>query len=157
MHPAVHSYDLPAGKVLRGRRCVMVLLVLNSLMLTGCGGDSNSMIPVSGVVRIDGQPAVKGAVRFVPDRARGNNFTQEPVGQIGPDGKFSLTSLGQSGAPAGWYLVAVVSEDTPDSTNPVPVKRYVAARFNNPAESKLAVEVVANPAPGRYDLAVTAK
>jgi len=135
----------------------MLLLTL-SFALAGCGGTpSTEQLPVEGIVRVDGQPLKNGSVRFVPDKSKGNTYGHEPVGQIGVDGKYTLSSLGQSGAPPGWYLVGVVSTYPSDPANPYALKSNVAARFNDPNVSKIAVEVSTSPAPGAYDFNVMSK
>jgi hypothetical protein len=129
------------------------------LTLSGCGGDSLALVPVEGKVTIDGSPFSNGTVRFVPDRDKGNTSPVEPIGEVGADGTYKLQSGGRAGAPLGWYKVGVVTtgSDIVDSAKPNSGKSGVAKRFGNPASSGLAVEVVASPQPGAYDLKVTAK
>jgi hypothetical protein len=117
--------------------------------ISGCGDGAGAS--VSGTVLVDGKPATKGSVRFVPDKSKGNTFGQEPTGTIGADGKYTLK------APKGWYKATVVSSETPDSTKPNATKAYVAAKYGNPDTSGLSVEVVGSPAAGAYDLKVTEK
>jgi hypothetical protein len=131
------------------------LSVVSLSLLTGCGGDGT--VTVSGTVLIDGKPATKGSVRFVPDKSKGNTFGQEPAGMIGTDGKYTLSTPTGSGAPLGWYKVVVVSQDLPDSAKPNVTKSYVAVKYGNPDSSGLSVEVVRSAPTGAYDLKVTEK
>jgi len=133
----------------------LCLSVASMTLLTGCGGDGS--VSVSGTVLIDGKPATKGSVRFVPDKGKGNTFGQEPAGMIGTDGKYTLSTPTGGGAPLGWYKVVVVSQDLPDSAKPNVTKSYVAAKFGNPDSSGLSVEVVRSAPTGAYDLKVTEK
>ena len=133
---------------------------LSVLLLTGCGGDDATLVPVVGKVTLDGSPLGKGSVRFQPDKAKGNTFVSEPIGEIGADGSYKLTTGGKPGAPVGWYKVSVngaSSSEIPDSTKPLAVKSPIAVRFNDPTQSNLSVEVVASGAAGAYDLKVSAR
>ena len=128
-----------------------------ALLVAGCGSSGGKLYSVQGKVTADDQPLSKGSVRFVPDTGKGNTAKSEPIGEIGADGTYSLTSTGGSGAPPGWYKVSVVSTDPPDSTKPLATKSYVGKKYNDPQTSGLAVEVVASPPAGAYDLKVSAK
>jgi hypothetical protein len=125
------------------------------LTLAGCGGDS--AVTVEGKVLCDGKAVAKGTVRFVPDKGKGNTSGQEPTGQIGADGSYSLSTTTGKGAALGWYKVSVVSQEIPDSSKPNALKSYIALRYADPEKSGLSVEVVRTPASGAYDLKVTEK
>jgi len=146
---------MPVPPVKRLIAACSTLLV--AFLTTGCGGSGATLHPVSGKVTADDQPLPKGSVRFVPDASKGNTAKEEPVGEIGAGGVYTLLSTGGAGAPAGWYKVSVISADTPDSTKPLAAKSYVGKKYNDPQTSGLSVEVVASPSPGAYDLKVSAK
>jgi hypothetical protein len=64
-------------------------LLLATAVIAGCG-DSPRLVPVSGTVYYNGKPVESGVVMFQPpqgDMARG---------QVGPDGKYVLETLGQA-------------------------------------------------------------
>ncbi len=134
-----------------------LVVAASVLVLSGCGGDQKNAATVSGKVTVDSQPMTKGSVRFVPDKAKGNTGSAEPVGQIAESGQYELTTNGKPGAPLGWYTVTVASGEIPDSGKPFATKGGVAPRFAQAETSKLSVEVVAAPAAGAYDLKVSAK
>jgi hypothetical protein len=137
---------------------ITLLGFFSAVLVVGCGSDGVGRLhPVQGKVLVDDQPLTKGSVRFVPDTSRGNTAKHEPVGEIGGDGLYVLTTTGKVGAPAGWYKVSVVSTDPPDSTKPNAIKSYVGRKYIDTATSGLTVEVVASPAAGAYDLKVTNK
>ncbi|HEX3149225.1 MAG TPA: hypothetical protein VHR66_14220 [Gemmataceae bacterium] len=138
-------------------RLIAPLAVLLLLSPSGCDSGSGSLHKVSGKVTVDGAPLTTGTVRFVPDKDKGNKATTEPTGQIGTDGTYSLMTDGKSGAPAGWYKVTISASEVPESSKPFSGKSLVAAKFNDPAASGLAVEVVSSPKAGAYDLQATAK
>ena len=140
-------------------RLVAIRLGLFGLLvgMTGCGGSEGLHAVKGKVLLTDGKPLTKGSVRFVPDKDKGNKSVDEPVGEIGSDGSYSLMTAGKKGAAAGWYNVSVTSAEIPDSSKPNAVTSYVAPHFNNPATSKLSVEVVASPGADAYNLKVSAK
>ena len=135
-----------------------LLAAASVLVLSGCGSDPMNAATVRGKVTVDNQPLTKGSVRFVPDKTKGNTSPAEPIGLISESGQYELSTNGKAGAPLGWYKVAVVAADMPDSTkvNAVP-KSYVGMKFNDPEFSGLSVEVVSSAKDGAYDLKVTAK
>jgi hypothetical protein len=138
------------------RAVIGVATVSLTAALAGCGG--GGLASVEGKVTADGKALTKGSVRFVPDKAKGNNSTAEPTGEIGSDGSYTLMTQGKSGAAPGWYKVSVTSQEIPDSSKVnAPVQSYVAAKFNDPEKSGLSVEVVASPPAGAYDLKTTSK
>jgi len=120
----------------------------------GCGGSGAKLIPVSGKVTVGTQPLDMGSVSYKPDAAKGNTGKAEPSGIIDGSGTYTLMTEGKKGAPAGWYKVTVVAEETGDSTNPV-VKSKVNPKFKDPQTSNLSVEVKDGTAAGAYDLKVT--
>jgi len=127
------------------------------IFLSGCGGSEGLQTVQGKVLLTDGKPLTKGAVRFVPDKDKGNKSTDEPIGEISADGSYSLQTAGKKGAAPGWYKVSVTSAEIPDSSKPNAVTSYVAPKFNNPDTSMLSVEVVASPGADAYNLKVSAK
>jgi len=128
-----------------------------AVLASGCGGNSTgSLHSVKGKVTLDGAPMTAGSVRFAPDKAKGNQAANEPVGTIGPDGTYTVSTAGKPGAPAGWYKVTVASGDIPDSSKPL-VKSSLNPRYANPDFTDLAVEVVSSPTDGAYDLKLSSK
>jgi hypothetical protein len=126
-------------------------------LVAGCNSAGGTLHKVSGKVTVDGSPLTTGNVRFVPDKARGNTATAEPVGQVGADGTYTLSTNGKAGAPAGWYKVTVDATEVPESSKPFSGKTLVARKYNAPESSGLSVEVVSSPKPGAYDLQVTSR
>jgi hypothetical protein len=125
--------------------------------LCGCGGSGDEKLTaVAGRVTVNGAPLTIGAVTFQPDVEKGNQTQHIPVGQLGADGRYELMSATKNGAPLGWYKVAVSAQEPIDPKNPyAPPKHLVNPKFSDAATSGLRLEVVANPAPGAYDIAVT--
>jgi hypothetical protein len=135
-----------------------LVLLCGAGLLPGCGrGHHETLIPVSGTIKVTGQPLTTGWVTFYPDEARGNRSTHLPVAEVKPNGTYSLSTNGRPGAPPGWYKVVVAA-----SLDPIPVKPrrnpdsslwkprwLVHEKYTRPETTDLQVEV---PAPGGYDL-----
>ncbi len=126
-------------------------------VLCSCeAGRDEKLAPVVGKVTVNGAPLASGAVTFQPDREKGNLTQHIPVGTLGAEGRYELMSATKKGAPLGWYKVAVSAQEPIDPKNPyAPPKHLVNPKYSDAATSGLAVEVVANAAPGAYDLEAT--
>lgn len=84
-------------------------LALAVLAGSGCGGSGSTVVPVSGVVRLDGKPLSAGRVTFWPDSGRSAS------GWIDDDGRFVLGTFSErDGATVGHHRVTV----TPASRGP---------------------------------------
>jgi hypothetical protein len=141
-------------------RPILILIVCFTLALFGCT-KQEKLTEVKGTLFIGDQPATKvqgakteGFVTFHPDASKGNNWQEEAVGHVLPDGTYELDMRGTKGAVKGWYKVGVMFADVIDPANP-----YVTHwRMPNPekyqywSKSGIAVEVVDNPQPGQYDI-----
>jgi len=81
-----------------------VLLACTLIALVGCDDGRPPRVPVAGVVLIDGQPLMRGNIKFVPEGGRPS------AGKIEGDGKFILTCYdGNDGAIPGTHRVQVAS------------------------------------------------
>ena len=106
-------------------RLLQLLTLIGMLTAVGCARSENELVPVSGIVRIDGQPVRAGTVRFVPASGR-------PLsGTIRPDGTFELASenfqqIRQVGAPPGQYRIQI---SAPKVVNDQLVEWHVPQRY----------------------------
>jgi hypothetical protein len=108
---------------------------------------------VEGRVLWRGQPLTSGAVIFRPDASKGNTSKHEPRGPIDAEGHYKITTAHQSGAAPGWYKVGVIATEAADPKNPYAIRKsLIPAKYNDPDQSDLSMEVVKNPAPGTYDI-----
>jgi hypothetical protein len=123
-------------------------------LLGGGCGKGGKAIPVSGKVTLsNGKTLTSGTVIFHPNKAKGNTYGGEPVGEINEQGQYTLADRGKPGAPAGWYKVTVASQNiTPDNTKPDAVKSNINPTYSNPDLTTIEVEVVAEPK--AYDIQV---
>jgi hypothetical protein len=133
----------------------------------GCGDNSGvgKTYSVAGKVMLDNKPlaADSATVLFVPDAAKGNVSPFEPAGNVDEEGNYRLLTKGKEGAPPGWYKVIVTAladspqhPKGPQRDHPV-ARSLVPASYGQAKTTKLAVEVVENPAAGAYDLKLTSR
>lgn len=100
--------------------------------LLGCS-DGPQRFPVSGTVELDGKPLSEGRIVFVPvDSGR------TATGQI-VDGKYSLSTDGQTGARPGSYRVAIKppGNSVGEEAQERPVSVFVPERYQNESTSEL--------------------
>mgnify|MGYP003509381870 CR=1 FL=1 len=124
--------------------------------LFGCGGGGEKLTPVGGKVTVGGVPLAAGSVTFHPDSDKGNSSLNIAVGALDAEGTYKLMTGGREGAPLGWYKVTVTAQAPIDLNNPYAMpKHLIKPKFSDASTSGLAIEVVARPAPGAYDLKLT--
>ena len=136
------STSVMSLRLLRG------LCACGLMAVVGCGGFK--VVPVAGKATAGGKPLTRGVVSFNPDPAKGNKARVACSGRVQGDGQYELFTDDGShvmkGAPVGWYKVTVAA--TPGDEKPLPVNN----KYTDCDTTDLAVEVVANAAPGAYDL-----
>jgi hypothetical protein len=93
----------------QGRSHWFVLVAaIGSVSLTACGDGRPRAYPVTGQVRVAGQPALDAIVIFHPDASDEQRAKLRPHGTVDANGQFELTTYVPSdGAPAGSYRVTV--------------------------------------------------
>ncbi len=101
----------------------------------------------------DGKPleGKDGTVALKPDASKGNTRTVAAVGVLKSDGSFSIQTNGTPGAAPGWYKVVVLALE-PESNPNEDAIRALPVIYESEATTPLAIEVVADPSPGSYDL-----
>lgn len=77
--------------------------ILAVMLLAGASGCGGGLVPVTGVVTLDGQPVEGAMVLFVPEDNRG----RPAQGVTAGDGSFTLSTGMEPGAAAGDYKVLV--------------------------------------------------
>jgi len=123
-------------------RTMLAALFIVSATCTGCGGTADGRVPVSGEVKLAGQPLDRGSIEFHPLEPTG-----VMTGGMIADGKFEIPA--EQGAKPGKYQVRVfASGETlavdpseppgPQADTQVSAER-VAAKFN--VKSELEVEI----------------
>ena len=101
------------------------------LMLMGCGGgDDPPLVPVSGIVTLDGQPLAEANVQFVPASGWGS------LGRTDETGRYELLYRGrEKGATPGRHQVQISTRIEPDGDSADPViqqgrEESVPAKYN---------------------------
>jgi len=143
------------------RRLLAVMAMAACLVMVGCGkepGDEGKRVPVAGRVTFkDGRPLPRGVVIFSPDGAKGNPSSHEPRGEIDAQGNYKLSTTARlDGVRPGWYKVAIVAQEPYDERKSDWDPPWLINRtYGNREKSGLAVEVIENAEPGRYDFRVS--
>jgi hypothetical protein len=114
-------------------RLPWLCLILFTCVIPGCGDGRPQRVPVSGQVRIDGQPLKSGGIRFFPDDGRPS------TGTIGPDGRFSLSTFeAHDGCTLGNHRVAVISIEELNSNT----RRWNLPKiYSSPNTSKITQQI----------------
>jgi hypothetical protein len=130
---------------------------LGVVALCGCSGGTGKLHTVEGKALVDGTALTEGTVVFYPVEPK---KALDIKGEIGSDGTYKMTTNGKPGVPAGKYKVVVntvvakattdVIPTTPTGVAPPP-KSKVNARFEDPTQTPLTVEVPQGP----FDLKMT--
>lgn len=128
--------------------------VLAAALVAGCGkgDDPDRKVGITGRVTLAGVPLIRGEIVFIPDEERGSKRIDCPMGNIAPDGTYTVELRGEGGAAMGSYKVMVMATRNPVEIRPdwVPVW-IVHPKYTQRHTTDLRVEVVENPAPGAYD------
>jgi hypothetical protein len=117
----------------RARLTAGAALVAVVVGLAGCGDGGPKIVPVSGVVTIDGQPLSYGHVQVIPAGWR------PASGRIGADGRFTLTTtVSGDGCAVGTHPVAVLAGE---SLTPETMKWHAPQKYADIKTSNLTVTI----------------
>lgn len=101
------------GLSLRQTTCVFGFLFLAILAATGCRSNPPQVVPVSGVVTLDGKPLAGVAITFVP--VAGGSFG---CGSTNEKGEFTLGTFAETdGALVGVHWISIM----PDTISPAAI------------------------------------
>jgi hypothetical protein len=126
------------------RKCLALAIL--SLVVTGCSGGGNDappLAPVSGVVKLKGQPLENPVVTFFPEKGPSG------IGVGNPNGEFTIKTNGQNGVAIGKCKVTVTSPTSGGSEIPpadgkemeILKKPQLNAKYSNVDTTDLVVEV----------------
>lgn len=137
---------------------VLFWIVITTAGSVGCEHKAvETLFPVTGRITLDGQPLPRGSLTLRPELAE-NNWHQ-PTGMIGDEGHFIVYTNGREGVPPGTYRVVVFVTEATSTENgaarPGMPRSLVPQRYNNPDETPLRVQVVAQSSDKTYDLELT--
>lgn len=92
--------------------CTKLFVLCLTVLFTGCGGgpdDAPDLAPVSGTVKLDGQPLADVVVTFIPESG------PAATGKTDTQGNFTLSTKGSNdGAVIGNHKVAVTPATSAD-------------------------------------------
>lgn len=113
------------------RRCLSVTCLL---LAVGCGrGDGPELVPVTGTVKLDGQPLPGATIHFIPQGKKGGRPAKAVTDD---DGDFEMKySAANKGVPPGRYEVRITTLSVDENDNEIPEKlpdRYHVKAANNP-------------------------
>jgi len=114
------------------------------LVAAGCGGRGVTLVPVSGIVEVDGEPLATGAITVAPADGR------PASGMIGPDGRFTLSTFEPGdGVMPGRHKVVVIASR---SLSPSRVQWLVPKSMRTLATTPLELEVTAPTEAARIEI-----
>jgi hypothetical protein len=93
------------------RRLFCTSSVVAIVLLAGCRPQPVTLVPVEGVVLLNGAPVPNVRIQFVPQVPNSGEYVA--TGMTDTEGRFTLTCRGQNGARAAENVV-VLSEDVPE-------------------------------------------
>jgi hypothetical protein len=109
------------------------------LAAAGCRRNQPALAPVTGRVFYRGQPLTGGTIVFTPDPDRGGSGPLA-CAEIGPDGRYALSSGRHKGAVPGWHRITVAAGPPAGKDQPATLPR----RFSDPELCGKCVEVKPN-------------
>jgi len=143
---ALSSHRPRAGQLGVGR--AVALLVVMAACLPGCRRGP-VVVPVSGVVEVDGKPLASGAITVVPTDGRAAS------GRIGKDGRFTLTSFAPGdGVLTGTHQVVVTAHESLGGSR---LRWLVPAACRSMASSPLRIEVTGPTQDARISISTGGK
>lgn len=145
-------------RTLRSYRLLGIALLVAAT--TGCQPKPvETLFPVTGHITLDGQPLGSGSLTLRSDGPDVN--WQQPTGMVEESGKYRVFTNGREGAPPGRYrVIAFVTENArleAGAARPGLPQSLIPARYNDPRQTPLRLEVVAQPTANAYDLELTSR
>lgn len=119
---------LPAG-----RTVLLAAAAVAVLALAGCGDGGPKIVPVSGVVLLDGQPLTYGHIQVMPAGWR------PASGRLDGSGRFTLTTTAPNdGCAVGTHPVVVLAGE---SLTPETMKWHAPSKYADVSTSNLTVTI----------------
>lgn len=125
------------------------------VILAGCGED-RGLVPVTGVVTLDGSFMPDGgSVRFLPVSAAAGFPTRPAHAKFQTDGSYEAQTFKPGdGLYPGMYRVVVECWEIPHSMGGPPAKSFLHARYGNAKQSGLEITVPSDSDPVTFDIDV---
>ena len=125
-----------------------------TLAAGGCGGGRPQPVPVSGKVTVAGKaPPAGGAVWFTPEEAA-SGFPMRPgIGDFAADGAYQAKTFAPGdGLLPGRYKLRIDCWKTPPNMEGKPKQSYLPAKYLNPQQSGLELNVQPGADPITFDI-----
>lgn len=140
--------------MLRNRLAICLMTGLATMVLVGCGQDTNPLgrQPITGTVTFQGSPLASGSIEFAPQ----GQGVQTSGGAVIKDGKYEIDA--EHGLPAGKYLIRISAADGDAAVEAMPgdssevAEELIPASYNT--ESEHVVDVVES-GPNKFDFDIT--
>jgi hypothetical protein len=117
-----------------------------AILVSACGGGRKPVFPVHGVVHDANQKPAVGALLLFNPVTPDPKDPARPVGRVGEDGKFTLTTYKEGdGAPVGEYVITITWETPKKTPFDTEGKDQLGGRYANPERSKLRFTVEKKP------------
>jgi hypothetical protein len=129
---------MPAPFSLRSAAAAVLLL-----LVAGCGGDPDQLMPVHGKVFYQSVPLGGGTIVFTPDSTKGGTG-QQAHAEIQSDGSFVLKTGDRPGAVPGWHRITIVALDAisaPAGPGYAAPRSLLPVKYRDPDLSGLSCEV----------------
>ena len=127
-------------------------LLLAAILLGGCEPAGPPIYPVEGKVSLkDGTPIEFGYVILYPIVNKDEKTTLDVCQGTIQQGSYTIMTDIRQGAQLGSYRVSIQAAKGINPTNPYSTEWLADERYVDPFTSKLTLEVVEKPEPGRYD------
>jgi hypothetical protein len=121
-------------------RHTSIAILLALAFLAGCAAPPPDIVPVEGIVLLDGAPLPKAKVRFLPQADNAPDSRYLAQGVTDDEGRFSLLCQQKPGACVGENVVTVSEDEIPERLTPegarAELQKYLAALKNRPIPAK---------------------
>jgi hypothetical protein len=127
-------------------------LLFAASLLGGCEPSGPPVYPVEGKVSLkDGTPIEFGYIILYPIVNKDEKTTLDVCQGTIQQGKYTIMTDVRQGAQPGNYRVSIQAAKDINPTNPYVQEWLADEKYVDPFTSKLTLEVVEMPEPGRYD------
>lgn len=95
-----------------------LVIILGTLLTSGCGDGRDARVPVKGTVTIDGEPLKFGSITFHPSKKGNTGKTRAGGGSLDSEGRFQISSYTPNdGLLKGNYDVTVLAIEPINDTS----------------------------------------
>jgi hypothetical protein len=132
--PSLRMTSISFSRSQRRRLFAAFQLIPLSLLLAGCSGRDDKLVPIEGIVKLNGKPLAGVNVYLVPEGLTGRAASA----RTGEDGSFQLNTSGKDGIARGSYKVLVKREAPPTETAEGAGTADDLAKYEMAAKQKMA-------------------